>query len=277
MVSPGRSIDHVVIAVGDLDRAAAQFERLGFTLAPRALHPWGTANRLAQFAGGSFIELLEVDRPALIGPHGTRTFSFGAFNRDFLREAEGMSMLVLQGNDSAGDVARFRAAGLDTYAPFEFSRKATLPDGSVAEVAFSLAFATHPDMPMAAFFTCHNRFPDVFWKPAFQRHENGAERIAEVVMAADEPERYQAFFAGLGGTSERRDGGLVVTFGSNILNVLRPADVARRVPGVSPDLSNGPRFVALVIECGAGSRELTTASARCGVAIQSRPRSSPRS
>ena len=34
----GRSIDHVVVAVRDLDRAAHSYEALGFTLTPRAMH-----------------------------------------------------------------------------------------------------------------------------------------------------------------------------------------------------------------------------------------------
>jgi hypothetical protein len=58
----GREIDHVVVAVRDLDRAG---EELGFTLTPRAMHDerMGTSNLLAQFAEQNFIELLVVDRP----------------------------------------------------------------------------------------------------------------------------------------------------------------------------------------------------------------------
>ena len=60
-----RSIDHVVVAVRDLDHLAGEFEASGFNLTPRAYHSdrMGTSNRLIQFANNSFIELLEVDRP----------------------------------------------------------------------------------------------------------------------------------------------------------------------------------------------------------------------
>jgi catechol 2,3-dioxygenase-like lactoylglutathione lyase family enzyme len=37
-MATGRAIDHVVLAVRDLDRAAARYEQLGFTLTPRASH-----------------------------------------------------------------------------------------------------------------------------------------------------------------------------------------------------------------------------------------------
>ena len=95
-----RPIDHLVLAVRDLDAARADFQRLGFTLTPVARHPFGTANMLAQF-GGSFLEILAVADPAAI-PSGDGThFSFGAFNRDYLEGGEGLSMLVLKSGDAA--------------------------------------------------------------------------------------------------------------------------------------------------------------------------------
>ena len=98
-------IDHFVVTVPDLDRAAAAFEALGFTLTPRAQHPWGTANRLAQLPGGNFIELLAIDRSALIAPHGDG-FSFGAFSRDVLAHGARPSMLVLATSSSGSVVAK---------------------------------------------------------------------------------------------------------------------------------------------------------------------------
>lgn len=162
----GRSIDHVVLVVDDLDRAATAYERLGFTLTPRAFHDerMGTTNRLAQFAGRNFIELLEVDRPAGVEEHALGAapprFSFGAHNRDFVGKRNGISTLVLTTADARGDLAAWQAAGLRTYAPFAFERAATLPDGARVTVAFSLGFATSPAMPELAFFACENRFPD---------------------------------------------------------------------------------------------------------------------
>ncbi|WP_146038764.1 VOC family protein, partial [Paracoccus sp. SY] len=44
-----RHIDHVVVAVRDLDGAADLYARLGFQVGPRNRHPWGTENRIIQF------------------------------------------------------------------------------------------------------------------------------------------------------------------------------------------------------------------------------------
>lgn len=73
-MTSGRSIDHIVIAVRDLDHASAAFSTAGFTLTPRAKHEnrMGTSNQLAQFSERNFIELLEVDRPNGIDPASIR-------------------------------------------------------------------------------------------------------------------------------------------------------------------------------------------------------------
>ncbi|WP_281024020.1 VOC family protein [Microvirga flavescens] len=41
-----RRIDHLVIAVHDLDKAADFYRRLGFQVGARNRHSWGTENRL---------------------------------------------------------------------------------------------------------------------------------------------------------------------------------------------------------------------------------------
>ena len=277
-------IDHIVVAVRDLSRAAARYERLGFTLTPRAEHAWGTANRLAQLRGGNFIELLEVDRPGLIFPHepaaSPPVFSFGAHNRDFLEGSEGFSMFVLAGHDSRADVARFARAGIRTYAPFDFEREATLPDGRRVKVGFSLAFATHPEMPRVAFFTCHNRFPENFWRPAFQTHPNRAERIDEVVLVAREPARYASFLSAFcGSEAEPLDGpgeaGLRLACGPHRLTVLTPEAFSDRFGGATIDLSKGPRLAAITIEGAGVTPGLTPMTEANGLAIEWRKSGKP--
>ncbi len=180
-----RAFDHLVLAVNDLDAAAGVYGRMGFTLTPKAQHPFGTGNRLAQLQG-SFLELLAVTQPDDVPEASPGAFSFGAYNRDFLAHREGLSMMVLQTEDEAADQQQFADAGLQTYAPFEFSRQAKLPDGSEATVGFSLTFATVDEMPEAVAFTCRQWRPDLFWKAEYQDHANGALGIAEVIMVADE-------------------------------------------------------------------------------------------
>jgi len=193
-----RGIDHLVLCVRDLDTARGFYERLGFTCTPRALHPWGTGNTLVQLQG-NFLEVLAVVDPAKLAPPAPGQFDFGRFSADYLARREGFAMLVFQSRDSLADQAQFKAAGLDTYAPFGFERQAKLPDGTSARVAFSLAFVTHKRAPEAAFFTCQQHAPQYFWKPEFQKHANGARVVSDVVMRAPDPASFADFFAKLQG------------------------------------------------------------------------------
>lgn len=247
-------IDHVVLAVRDLEAAGAAFSDAGFTVTPKAEHPWGTANYRVQLRGRNFIEILAVERPDLLFEHDLETrprqFSFGAFNRDFLADGEGMSMLVLAGEDSQADVDRFETDGLATYAPFDFVRNSELPDGSTVKLGFSLAFASLPDCPRAAFFTCHNLNPDYFWKPEFEGHANGAREIAEAVLVAEDPGRLESFATAFAAAdAEAIDGGLRIPCERHYLSIVTPDAFQHRFPGTAIDLSSGPRFGAIVI-CG---------------------------
>ena len=247
-----RGIDHLVLCANDLELCAAFYRNLGFTTTPRARHPWGTDNCLIQLTG-SFIELLTVSRPSLISAAGPKTFSFGAFNQKFLAHREGMSMLVFESTDAEADREEFIARGLPPYDKFYFERQAKLPDGSQVPVAFSLAFATDPRMPEAAFFCCQQHAPQYFWKAEYQSHANGADKILEVIMVAESPETFSGFF------SKLQEPDSVVIEGSELtvhtprgtIRVLTPAEACRRYGTM--DLSNFPEtpyFLGFAVQTG---------------------------
>ena len=240
-----RAIDHLVLCVRDLDAARGFYRRLGFTLTPPALHPWGTGNSLAQMQG-SFLEILAVVEKAKIAPPQPGGFGFGWFNAKFLESREGFSMLVLQTQDAEADHRAFVRAGLDAYPPFHFERKATLPDGGAATVAFTTAFVTHKQMPWAGFFTCQQHTPQYFWKPEYQKHDNGARGVVEIVMRAPDPAAFAPFFAGLQGRDAvgAGKGRLDVALGKGSLTMLDPAGIAQRYPGMEfAGAADSPAFV----------------------------------
>jgi len=238
-----RRLDHLVVCVRDLEQAAQSWRTLGFNLTPTGVHPFGTSNRLAMF-GKNFLEVLAVTDAAAVPPAAPGQFSFAAHNQDFLSTAEGMSMLALHSADAHADAARFSANHIGAYAPFDFGRDAVLPGGGTARVAFSLAFATDPAMPGIAFFTCQQRHPpELFWKPEYQHHPNGALRVTEVVMSAPEPAEHRAFLERLTeSAAELAPGRLTAGGGSDRITVLSPPEMARRLPGLTSNVS--PRFCA---------------------------------
>lgn len=243
-----RGIDHLVLGVRDLDRARETYARMGFTTTPRAVHPFGTGNSLVQLQG-NFLELLTVVDESKFAPPAAGQFAFGTFNKGYLDAREGMSMLVFEGHDSAGDHSDFTANGLDTYEPFHFERKATLPDGEQVTVAFSLVFVTDERMPDAVFFTCQQHAPEYFWKPEYQRHENGASVISEVVLVADSPADLTGLLGGMQGADSLSavEGGLrVKTARGHVTAVTRAGFEARF--GAAPVGPQEPHFAAFQIQ-----------------------------
>jgi catechol 2,3-dioxygenase-like lactoylglutathione lyase family enzyme len=242
-------IDHLVLCVPDLEAGRSFYERIGFCMTPLAYHPFGTANTLAQMQG-CFLEVLGVADASLISEHEAYQFSFGAYNRDFLEYAPGLSMLVYEIDDARAAQKAFVRRGLDTYEPFDFSRKATLPDGSEVTVGFSLAFVTHPDMPRSVFFFCQQHAPEHFWKEEYQRHPNTAQSVEEVVMVADDPGRYVEFFEKLHGSDNTRtdDDFVQASTPRGLVTMVTRATFEARF-GVQCQVyaNEGPRFAAFVV------------------------------
>ena len=245
----GRGIDHVVWEARDLDAARDRFARLGFTLTPPAVHPFGTGNSLAQFSR-SFIELLTVVDEEKITPFGEGFFSFPAFCRDFLEAREGLSMTVLSSNDARADNAQWAARGLRTFDVVDFARKARLPDGTEVEVAFSIAFQIDPAMPGVVFFVCQQHAPQYFWKPQYQHHANGSGEIKAVTLVAEAPAASLDFFTRFvfDGRVDLQDDDLVAETECGTIQVVTPARAEALFPGgCLPRAVAVPHFAAVTI------------------------------
>lgn len=243
-----RAIDHLVIGTRDLDAAGALFAALGFTVGGRNIHPWGTHNRIIQFADETFLELITVGDAGLIPAHAPGQFSFGAHVRDALSKRPGMSMLALQGRDARADAAAFKAAGLGDFAPFDFERKGTRPDGTPVHVAFSLAFARDDTAPDCALFTCQQHFPQNFWSKAAQTHANGAVGVARVTIAAENPSDHHIPLSGFVGSREMRatSTGIEIAAGQGLLEAVSDAGFRFRY-GCAVPAHDAPVFAGITL------------------------------
>jgi catechol 2,3-dioxygenase-like lactoylglutathione lyase family enzyme len=284
-----RRIDHLVVAVHDLDQAGSFYQRLGFQVGARNRHPWGTENRIVQLPS-SFIELITVGEGAAIAPHRASAFSFGAFVQDYLRDREGLAMLVLDSQDAKADAALFSESGIGSFEPFHFERSGRRPDGSETKVAFTLVFTSAENSPKAGFFVCQQHFPENFWNPEFQRHDNKATQISSVTLAAPSPERLRSFLRAFSGVQPASPDGDDLSFrlGESHIDVLTPDDAAEIYGSVEAELDQ-PSFVAFAVRVEdihrqaqgldsadipyqhIGSRLIVPASAAFGVAIAFEP------
>jgi catechol 2,3-dioxygenase-like lactoylglutathione lyase family enzyme len=164
------ALDHIVIAVHDLERAIDDYKSLGFGVVPGGRHPVGTYNGLIAFADGSYIELISFYRD---NPEHRWWAA--------LQKHEGLVDFCFQTDDLAGDTAKLRGAGVKIEDPVPWSR--TRPDGYQLKWLLSLAVAPHRGV---APFLIEDVTPREERVPRDVVHPNGATGIGAVLVAVDD-------------------------------------------------------------------------------------------
>ena len=164
----GLALDHVVIAVSELEAAMADYRALGFTVVAGGSHPGRTShNALVVFADGSYLELIAWKSP---NPAERWCVEFG-------KHGEGLMDFALLPDDVAGVIASARARGLHLNGPIEGGRKR--PDG--AELKWHTGRQVTFDLP----FLCGDVTARALRVPEgeVRAHPNGVLGIASVTVA----------------------------------------------------------------------------------------------
>jgi hypothetical protein len=168
-------VDHVVIHVEEqLDQAAEQYARLGFTLTARGHHSKGTSNHLAIF-GDDYLELLGVE------PHNAaRRWSHPA----------GLAGLVFKTADAdqTWRQLRERDVPLDGDGPQAFHRPVEIDGTVLGDARFRTLRIAADRIPNGRVFFCEHGTPELVWRGQWQHHANGAQGLAEYVYVAIDPE-----------------------------------------------------------------------------------------
>ena len=179
------SLDHVVIAVGDLERAIADYRSLGFTVVPGGRHPGRTShNALIVFEDGAYIELI-----AWTAPNDAERW-----NVVHRAHGDGFMDFALIPGDLPRATAEAKARGLPLDGPIDGGR--VRPDG--VELKWQTARQATFDLP----FFCADVTPRSLRVPErdARRHANGARGVATVVVAVNDLEvssaRYRAMLGG---------------------------------------------------------------------------------
>lgn len=201
-----KGLDHLVVAVRDLDAAAAAWAALGFTLSPRGLHSAhvGSANHTMMF-GEDYLELLAVVVPQ---PHNQAL-------RDFLARREGLERAAFHTTDAAAGADALRARGVDSVGPLHFGRPVPMPDGSMAEARFSVFRWPPSTYPGGlGIFACQHHTPEAVWVPSLHSHPNGVVRIKRALAATEDPAGAAArLAAAIDGEARLADGMHLVSTG----------------------------------------------------------------
>lgn len=178
-------IDHLVIAVRDLDQGARDYAQLGFTVVSGGRHPVGSHNILIAFADGSYLELIGFYREAP---------DHRWWNP--LAQGERLVDYCMQTDDLRGDTKKLREAGVAINDPVPWSR--SRPDGYELKWLLSLATGSHRG---AAPFLIEDVTPRTERIPQELHHANGATGIGAVTIAVGELSSVQRWYETLLGAA----------------------------------------------------------------------------
>jgi hypothetical protein len=258
-------IDHAVVMVRDLDKAAETWKRLGFTPSPRGTHS-------AHMGTGNYTMMLDPDYIELLGVLTPTEHNAPA--RALLEKREGIERVAFTAVDSTAGAEEIRARGYAPIGPTDFERPVTMPDGTLSAAKFRTFQWPVAEAPAGMrIFACQHRTRETVWISELMKHANGAKRLKQVLLVAPEPAKEAAHLAKLADLATRAesDGAIAVPSGADRADfVFMTADqLAKRYPGVSLAGLPDRGAVGLVIgaDLGAAEKALGSNGVRSGQAI----------
>ncbi len=220
-------IDHLLIAVRALERAAAAYRRLGFTLSPRAVHSahMGTANHTIMLERDYF-ELLTVLAPT---PANAKW-------RQALAQREGLAGFAAATPSADAAAGAWRSAGLAASESLPFSRAVERADGERMEARFEVVTLPEQTVPAMALFACAQLTREAVWLPELMTHPNTARAIRKLTIAAPDPLLTADSWSRAlpGSMRSAAGGGAQIRIGQHLVEVVDPPTAARRFAFAKP-------------------------------------------
>ena len=209
------TLDHVLIAVRDLDATRDSYSALGFQVTPEGRHPGrGTSNRLVVF-GPDYLELISVreSEEKLFRPNLA----------PFLEKREGLFLFAIGTTGLHAHVKNLRAKGVSISKPIVGGRQAE--DGSTA-YSWTQAEIDPKDTPgCQTFLIQHDHlFDQRYTEPCNPTdHQNGVIGIHSLTLSTADAQESADVWKGLFGlqqTSAQPDGMVRLKFANCYLEFI---------------------------------------------------------
>ena len=259
-------IDHAVVMVRDLDKAAENWKRLGFTVSPRGTHS-------AHMGSGNYTIMLDPDYIELLGVLVETEHNAPA--RAFLaKRGEGIERIAFTAVDSTAGAEEIRARGFEPVGPIDFERPVTMPNGSLSSAKFRVFQWPVAEAPGGVrIFACQHKTRETVWIPELMKHANGAKRLRQALIVSPEPAEDAAHLARMIDREVRAepDGAVAVPSGSDRADFvfLTRDQLGRRYPGVSlagvPE--RGGAGLVIASDLAAAEKAFGSAGIRSGDAV----------
>jgi hypothetical protein len=223
-------IDHAVVMVKELNRAAENWKRLGFTVSPRGTHS-------THMGSGNYTIMFDPDYMELLGVLTSTEHNAPA--RAYLaRHGDGIERVAFTAVDSAAGAEEIRARGYTPIGPTDFERPVTMPDGTLSAAKFRTFQWPTADAPGGVrIFACQHKTRETVWIPELMKHANGARRLRQVLIATQDAAKDAAQLSRMIDREARNepDGAVAVPSGADRADFvfLTRDQLAKRYPGVA--------------------------------------------
>lgn len=195
------SLDHVGLAIENLELARQAYERLGFSLSTRSIHsgsvisggpvvPWGSGNHCAMFRNGYFelLGLIDANKHSSV--------------KSMLTRYSGLHIVAMD-CESADYVFKILSdMGIPLEAPRTLERDATFGfyDEEVKKACFRNVYLDQSVYSEARFIIIEHKTRPVLWQPHLLHHQNGASDLEAVYFIPEDIESTRNRFYPLVGT-----------------------------------------------------------------------------
>jgi hypothetical protein len=259
-------IDHAVVVVSDLDQAAENWKKLGFTVSPRGTHS-------AKMGTGNYTIMLGDDYMELLGVIAETDLNVPT--RSFLaRTGGGIERVAFTTTDAAAGADDIRARGYPPVGPTDFERPVMMPNGEVSAAKFTTFQWPVDEAPGGLrLFACQHKTRETVWIPVLQAHANTTAGIERVIIVSPNPEADAQHLARMtDGNVHPGAGEFVVPSGGDRADfvVMTREQLGSQYPGVSlaalPE-RGGAALVLRVDDLGAAEKAIGSAGVKSASAF----------
>lgn len=182
------NINHVGMAVRDLDSTVATFERMGFQLTPYSPHsaawkpgepvrPLGSGNRCIMFAA-TYLEILGNEDRREPSPRISA----------FVARHQGAHIVCFNTDDPGRVDRRLRSSGIETSGVIPLQREIDTPAGTRTAKFERIQFAP-ANSPEGYIQAARHLTPEYIYQRRYIMHPNGCEQLSETTIVVDDLDR----------------------------------------------------------------------------------------
>ena len=252
-------LDHIGVAIKDLERGRAAYARLGFNLTLRSIHrgsptpgapviPFGSGNHCAMFLEG-YLEIVGLTDPAIFSNI-----------KSLVARYEGAHIVAFGVESADATYKELSARGIPIEAARQLERDAAygLQGTELRRAAFRNMYFDRAVYPEARLLYIEHLTRDVLWQPHLLDHPNGVVALRDIFLCVTDAGTVADKYAKLFGVKAEAvaAGEWRIKLAHGHVWIATPEAWARRAPGAAVPALPSPAGIGFKVKSIAATRAL---------------------